>query len=253
MNNHPPIITDVDPCADQLFPPSGSWSKFAYYSARYGWIHALCSYIGRIWLRVWLWLGPVVTRRYLLRWLASPGPHVLNLGSGSCLSNQWLAADITPRADVFMDLMKTLPLPDASVDGVYSEEVIEHIDQPAGCKMLAECIRVLKPGGTLRLTTPSLNYFAKQVLFDPIAIQKINDIFYCHGHRFIYSEEFLRQALSETGFSNVRQSSYRDANSKYGSFDSHPVRFPLGPAEWSQYWEADKPVNAVQAEKGRCV
>ena len=184
-----------------------------------------------------------MTRRYLRGWLASPGPHILNLGGGGVLSNRWLTADVTPRADVFMNVMKPLPLPGAAVDVVYLEEVIEHINRQAGQQMLVECFRVLKPGGTLRLTTPSLDYFAKQVLFDPVAVQQINDIFYCHGHQFIYSVESLRRTLSETGFTNIQQSSYRDPNSKYGSFDSHPARFAFAPPEWSQYWEAEKPLK----------
>jgi predicted SAM-dependent methyltransferase len=127
------------------------------------------------------------------------------------------------------------------MDVVYSEEVIEHLDRLAGRQMLAECLRVLRPGGMLRLTTPSLDYFAKQALSDPAAVQKMNDIFYCHGHRFIYSEESLRQVLSEIGFTDIRQSTYRDATSKYGAFDSHPARYAFAPPEWSQYWEAEKP------------
>jgi predicted SAM-dependent methyltransferase len=141
-----------------------------------------------------------------------------------------------------MNVTKPLPLPDASVDVIYSEEVIEHIDRQAGRRMLAECFRVLKPGGTLRLTTPSLDYFARQALSDPAAIQQINDIFYCHEHRFIYSEGSLRQILSDIGFTNILRSSYRDDNSKYGVFDSHPARFAFAPPEWSQYWEAEKPL-----------
>jgi predicted SAM-dependent methyltransferase len=243
MKTQSPATATTDALAGLLVPPAGMWSKFGYYSARYGWLHALCSYVGRRWFQFWLWVGPVVTRRYLWRWLALPGPHVLNLGGGSVFSNRWLTADVTPRADVFMNVMKPLPLPDTTVDMVYSEEVIEHINRQAGRQMVAECFRVLKPGGTLRLTTPSLNYFAKLALSNPAAVQQINDIFYCHGHQFIYSEESLRQVLSETGFANIRQSTYRDANSKYGSFDSHPARFAFAPPEWSQYWEAEKPLK----------
>jgi predicted SAM-dependent methyltransferase len=241
MKSHSSTNTEVNPLAEHLVPPSGIWSKFAYYSARYGWLHALCSYIGRNWFRFWLWVGPLVSRPYLKKWLASPGPHVLNLGGGGVLSNRWLTADVTARADVFMNVTKPLPLPDATVDVVYSEEVVEHISRAAGRQMLAECFRVLKPGGTLRLTTPSLDYFAKQALSNPAAVQQINDIFFGHGHQFIYSEAALRQVLAETGYVNIQSSSYRDAKAKYGSFDSHPVRFAFAPPEWSQYWEAEKP------------
>lgn len=232
-----------DPLAAMLRPPSGMLAKFSYYSQRYGVLHAVCGYIGRYWFGFWCAVAPWATRPYLQRWLRSSGPHVLNLGGGGVLSNRWLTADVTPRSDVFMNVTKRLPMPDESVDVVYSEEVIEHIDRQSGCRMLAECFRVLKPGGTLRLTTPSLDYFARQVLSNPNAIQEINDIFYCHGHQFIYSEASLRQTLNETGFINLKQSSYRDAGSKYGSFDSHPARFAFAPPEWSQYWEAEKPLQ----------
>ena len=54
------------------------------------------------------------------------------------------------------DMTVRLPLPDESVDYVICQEGIEHIpDQPG---LLAEFNRVLKPGGTLLLTTPSLSH-----------------------------------------------------------------------------------------------
>lgn len=44
-----------------------------------------------------------------------------------------------------------LDLPDASADVVLSMQVLEHVDQPA--RYLAECCRVLRPGGRLFLST----------------------------------------------------------------------------------------------------
>ena len=234
------------PCVDFLVPPKNLWAKFQYYVARYGWLHAACGYIGRKWFTGWLWLGPFVTRRYLKKWLESSGPHILNLGGGGVLSHRWLTVDVTPRADVFMDITEALPLPDSSIDAVYSEEVIEHIDRENGQRMLIECYRVLKPGGIIRITTPSLDYFAKNALDTTNGVKTMNDIFYLHEHRFIYSEFELCLALKEAGFMNISKSSYRDANSKYGSFDSHPARFAFAPPEWSQYWEAQKATDSIK-------
>ena len=241
MNHKSPTTEESAPTPQLLIPPSGIFSKFAYYTRRYGVLHALLSYVGRKWPKAWTLLGPPATRRKLRNWLASPSPLILNLGGGGLLAKEWLTADITPRADVYMDLSKPLPLPSRAIDGVYAEEVIEHLDRSAGQKMLTESFRVLKAGGTLRLTTPSLDYFAQRAQREPGAIQEVNDIFYCHGHKFIYSEEALRRALSEAGFINVKKSRYRDPDSRYGSFDSHPARFAFAPPEWSQYWEAEKP------------
>lgn len=233
--------SESHPLADFLKPPSGSWRKLRYYSARYGLVHTLCSALGRKWFGFWLALGPWATKPYLQRWLASANPRILNLGGGGTISDRWLTADVDPRSDVFMDVAKPLPLPDGVIDVVYSEEVIEHIDRDGGRRMLAESFRILKPGGILRLTTPSLDYFAKRAIEEAAAVHEINEIFYQHGHRYIYSESAMRQALEEAGFCAVIRSSYRDPASRYGYFDSHPARFAFAPPEWSQYWEAQKP------------
>lgn len=238
---NPPATDGDDPLSRLLIPPPSLSGKVAYYTRRYGLTHALCALGGRLSKRFWFVIAPIVTRRYLKKWLSARGPHILNLGGGGVLSDQWLTADISPRADVYMDLQERLPLRDGVVDGVYSEEVIEHLAKDVGRAMLLECLRVLKPAGVLRLTTPSLDFFASRVMTDATGGDHLNAIFYGHGHRFIYSEKALRQALSAVGFVNIRRSSYRDPQSKYGYFDSHPMRFAFAPPEWSQYWEAEKP------------
>ncbi len=49
--------------------------------------------------------------------------------------------------------LAALPLPDASVDVVVNFQVIEHLwDQP---QFVAECLRVLRPGGLLLMSTPN--------------------------------------------------------------------------------------------------
>lgn len=49
-----------------------------------------------------------------------------------------------------------LPLEDASVEVVYSSHMIEHLDRGEARAFLAECRRVLLPGGILRLAVPDL-------------------------------------------------------------------------------------------------
>lgn len=51
----------------------------------------------------------------------------------------------------------TLPCPDASFDAVLSTQVLEHVVDPD--LYLRECARVLKPGGSLLLTTHGLMYY----------------------------------------------------------------------------------------------
>lgn len=49
-----------------------------------------------------------------------------------------------------------LPLPDNSVDVVFHEDFIEHLDQKEQIIFLAETLRVLKKGGVHRINTPDL-------------------------------------------------------------------------------------------------
>ena len=58
-----------------------------------------------------------------------------------------------PRVDVRHGNLAALPLPDTSVDVVVNFQVIEHLwDQP---QFVAECARVLRPGGVLLMSTPN--------------------------------------------------------------------------------------------------
>jgi SAM-dependent methyltransferase len=59
-----------------------------------------------------------------------------------------------PHASVHLRPDGSVPVPDASFDAVLSTQVLEHVDDPA--LYLAECRRVLRPGGRLLLSTHGL-------------------------------------------------------------------------------------------------
>jgi len=214
--------------------------RFHFYSTRSGYLYAALSYIGRTSFPFWRLVAPLFTRHKIRAWLARQGPHILNLGGGGNTFDRWLTADVDPRADVYVDLTRTLPFPNASVDVVYLEEVVEHLSQEQGTKLLTECHRILNPDGLVRLTTPDLGAFVSQ--FDnSVAFEtKFNHIFYQHGHRHIYSKEGISTLLSQTGFADISTSSFRDMNSRYGYFDTHPLRFSISDSTLTQYWDARK-------------
>ncbi len=63
------------------------------------------------------------------------------------------AAERYPIVDVIRADLHRLPLADGAVEAVVSSQVVEHLpDQP---RFVAECARVLRPAGTLVLTTPN--------------------------------------------------------------------------------------------------
>jgi SAM-dependent methyltransferase len=83
-----------------------------------------------------------------------------------------------------------LPLPDAAVDVVANLQVIEHLWDQAG--FLAECRRVLRPGGTLLLTTPN------RITFSPGRETPLNPF-----HTRELSGAELAGLLREAGFEGI--------------------------------------------------
>jgi SAM-dependent methyltransferase len=88
-----------------------------------------------------------------------PGARVLDFGCGDQpyraifgTDVDYIAADLpgNPDADIVIDGGR-VGLPDESVDLVFSSQVLEHVADPGA--YLAECRRVLRPGGTLLLST----------------------------------------------------------------------------------------------------
>ncbi len=99
---------------------------------------------------------PISVREYSPRGL-------LNLGCGKQCHPDWLNIDVAKTADdvVAHDLRKPLPLPDASCAVVYASHVLEHFAKAEAPQFLAECFRVLEPGGIIRIVVPDLEQIAR--------------------------------------------------------------------------------------------
>ena len=71
----------------------------------------------------------------------------------------YVGADLpgNARADVEIAPDGTIPVPSGTVDLVLSTQVLEHVEDPRA--YLAECARVLRPGGKLLLSTHGIMYY----------------------------------------------------------------------------------------------
>jgi len=99
-----------------------------------------------------------------------------------------------PRVRMLAGNLAALPLPDASVDVVVNFQVIEHLwDQP---QFVAECARVLRPGGLLLMSTPN------RITFSPGRDTPINPF---HTRELNAAE--LTELLTDGGFFELQSMS----------------------------------------------
>ena len=170
-------------------------------------------------------IGRARRRRQIERYLAAHRERKLQLGAGDHPQSGWLNTDLHDYGigNVYLDVRKRFPLPDASFDAVFSEHMLEHLTYAEGQHCLRECRRVLRPGGRLRVATPSLErlaalYAGNQPRYVEWAVQTlqpelsaplpgavINNFFRSWGHRFIYDPDTLRHALREAGFVEIEE------------------------------------------------
>jgi predicted SAM-dependent methyltransferase len=201
----------------------------------------------------WLLRGHLMRARRIRRYLNSTEEPRLQLGSGPHELPGWLNSDLL-LGDIYLDITRRFPFPDASLAYVHSEHVIEHVPEEAGAQMLREIHRILRPGGVVRLTTPDL---AKLVAIyedrSPVvsrddyaqyleagtygvphahAAQVLNTAMRAWGHQFLYDEEDLVARLTDAGFSKIERVEPGES--------SHPLLAGLERhgSEWSNRAEA---------------
>jgi len=174
---------------------------------------------------------------------SSPGPSVLNIGSGPFLEleslgktdRKFTVCDIDERAidmarelhgdklagaDV-VDPDKPLPYDDDTFDLAVSMDVVEHVPDPL--PWLREAMRVIRPGGILFLTTP--NYASHSLkLIEGTVLEAIARV-----------QGFSRNGLHPSRMTRARIS---DLLSSAGAVNTRVERISLG---WVLAVTAEKP------------
>jgi ubiquinone/menaquinone biosynthesis C-methylase UbiE len=169
----------------------------------------------------------------IVRPLLGAGKRLLDLGAGEGYFSQVVgehvrtthgtepsavvhACDVTPSIFRYAPVTCAalgndgrLPYPDTTFDIVCSLEVIEHVeDHFAFCREIA---RVLKPGGTVVISTPNvLNLNSRwrylvtgfATLFNPLSLSG-TDVVHTSGHIHPVSYYYLAFALHRAGVRNV--------------------------------------------------
>jgi len=191
-------------------------------------------------------IRPAKIRRYL----ESHEVLKLQIGSGPNLLMGWLNTDIRlglrsgGGSYVFLDATKRLPFQDETFDYVFCEHLIEHMGYGEARGMLRECLRVLKPGGKIRISTPDMRFLMELYNPEKTELQKryiiravskslpeigihedvfvINNFFRAWGHEFIYDYKVLKGTLESAGFVGVeRQEVGESGDRNFSGLESH--------------------------------
>lgn len=120
--------------------------------------------------------------------------------------NDFFAIDVTKQG---------LPLEDNSVDVIFHEDFIEHINQKQQIIILAETLRVLKKGGIHRINTPNL---ISSMKVNSNFRLGINGVFQQEWDKYIHlnilTPNILKEAAHMVGYSKVLIQSRNKSKSK---------------------------------------
>jgi predicted SAM-dependent methyltransferase len=192
-------------------------------------------------------------RELIQAYLRDHAVRKLQLGTGRNVLAGWLNTDVfdVERSGkiAYLDARARFPLPDASFDFVFSEHMLEHLSYADGLRCLHECLRVLKPGGRIRIATPSLDRLVSLFATDRSDVEErylawavetwvpgadahlpgfvLNNFLRDWGHRFVYDRETLAHALAAAGFVDVRESSVgRSETPELAGLEAHGEAIP---------------------------
>lgn len=129
----------------------------------------------------------------------------LNLGCGAVRLEGYVNLDIKDGTDV-----RKLPYKDGTVDEVYASHLLEHFDYDNEVPdVLKEWVRVLRPGGILRLSVPDVDKYCKErstlnsFMLDRVFLGGHKDENDRHGS--VFDETKLRQAMGTAGIGGIEK------------------------------------------------
>ena len=160
---------------------------------------------------------------------------ILHVGCGRVKLPEWfkgyeeIRLDLDPEANPdILGGMDDIPLPDESVNAIYTSHTLEHVYYNDAIKTLREFLRVLSPSGMAMVIVPDVKSIAQRILDDDMygSVYEVGgisvsaaDMLYGHQglmegsepgrefrfcHKFGYTPKTLGAALATAGFSGVK-------------------------------------------------
>jgi len=196
--------------------------------------------------------------------------HKLHIGCGKNPLDGWINIDVYP-APLAMNVLWGLPFADGSVQYVFVSHLLEHLFYPRDVKpFLAEVLRVLAPGGVVRVVVPDIEQCIEAYVNDdrnffgnrretwpwwPENPTRLEDFLAYAGagaepaylfesHKYGYDYETLSRVLTDAGFGDVVRSNYMASQHPALQVDhaSAVAKAQYGDRYYSLFAEARRPV-----------
>lgn len=144
--------------------------------------------------------------------IASDGKRMLHIGCGDINDPAFINLDARPLTHVHFvrqDFTRLPMIPDNTLDMVYMSHVLEHIPRGKLMQTLKEMMRILKPGGVIRISVPDFDcivrlYEAAERDIRPIAAPLMGGQDYAFNfHYGVFNLAFLTDQLTLAGFTSV--------------------------------------------------
>lgn len=156
--------------------------------------------------------------------------------------NQW------PPNLRLVNLRKSFPFEDNSVDHIFTAHFIEHLEKYGAVWLFRHCYRALKPGGTLRVLVPDLDLVVKHYLEDKDSLRKVDVLnnhfwgvlpkedvppslhrrvllWFARGHSWLYNYAYMKKILMLGGFEakKIKKCKFQQGKTPNIDFlDNHP-------------------------------
>jgi 2-polyprenyl-3-methyl-5-hydroxy-6-metoxy-1,4-benzoquinol methylase len=124
-----------------------------------------------------------------------------------------------PGVDIICDLSKgVIPLHDGHADKIKMIHLINHLSAEAGEKILNECLRILRPGGSLFIMVTDMGFVLKRIIADGMVDEWTTCVWGTRGntydadfHLWGYTESSLELLLKKVGFVDISRLGHYNA------------------------------------------
>jgi predicted SAM-dependent methyltransferase len=148
----------------------------------------------------------------------------LHLACGPNVLEGWANIELTGDGPVIgWDLRRPLPVESGTVEFIFNEHFLEHLELAQGRTLLLDCWRVLRPGGVLRISTPELRKLVDEYLAGRLTewtdvdwvpetpCRMMNEGMRMWDHQFLYDAPELQRLLRECRFLEVRREEWHQS------------------------------------------